>query len=215
LTEWEEEVFRSPVREQLCQRLLTGDAVVWLVIKGKDAEKNRELHELLDQEFARLGKALSLPDGIGEPGSELYADVPLYLKFTYLELDPQQPKEKYFARFLMSLLQPATEGADLSARNSKVLADLSEPLLVPVFGRGRALEVIPASQVDQGLIEDLTVFLCGPCSCQVKESNPGFDLLLAVDWEKDLFGEGVIPPSSSSQAVPAEPKLLPIPSGRK
>ncbi len=59
------------------------------------------------------------------------------------------------------------------------------PVVVPVFGRGRALEVIPAADLTGSLIEDLTLYLSGPCSCQVKERNPGFDLLMATDWERE------------------------------
>jgi hypothetical protein len=63
------------------------------------------------------------------------------------------------------------------------------PLLVPVFGRGRALGILPLSGPLNVLrIEDMAVFISGPCSCQVKEENPGFDLLLAAAWEENLSG---------------------------
>ena len=92
-----------------------------------------------------------------------------------------------------------------------------EPLLAPVFGRGRALEVIPAKQVDAGLIEDLTMFLCGACSCQVKERNPGFDLLLSTNWNQELYGaDGEAPsPVTTLERTPATQPLLTIPPGRK
>lgn len=31
---------------------------------------------------------------------------------------------------------------------------------------------------------DCMVFLAGACSCQVKDQNPGMDLLMSWDWEK-------------------------------
>jgi hypothetical protein len=91
-----------------------------------------------------------------------------------------------------------------------------EPILVPIFGRGRALEVIPASRVDEGLIGDLTAFLCGACSCQVKERNPGFDLLMVADWQQQLFGDRPLPPPPDTGlgSQSAGPKLRPIPSGK-
>lgn len=91
------------------------------------------------------------------------------------------------------------------------------PLIVPVFGRGRALEVIPAKQLSESLVTDLTQFLCAACSCQVKEQNPGFDLLLDVDWELNLFGEGgEQPPAASADGLGQQrnPVLLSIPPGR-
>ncbi len=96
-------------------------------------------------------------------------------------------------------------------------SEKDEPLVAPVFGRGRALEVIPAKQLNASLIEDLTMFLCGACSCQVKERNPGFDLLLSTDWNRELFGEdGETPPTVTTlQRTPLLPSLLTIPPGRK
>jgi hypothetical protein len=93
-----------------------------------------------------------------------------------------------------------------------------EPLVMPVFGRGRALEVIPAAQLNGPLIRDLTAFLSAACSCQVKEQNPGFDLLMNVAWQTELFGDdGVIPPASTADGLGQQkaPVLLSIPPGRK
>ena len=119
-----------------------------------------------------------------------------------LEIDPTDDTEQ----FLVELLTGFEPGA----------IESGEPLVVPVFGRGRALEVIPADQLDAGLIEDLTLFLCGACSCQVKERNPGFDLLMSADWEHELFGEDA--EEFASQMIAAitpsmEPVLIQIPPG--
>ena len=115
---------------------------------------------------------MELPEGIGLPGSELYSEVPLLLQFSVLEIDPSDPKEQFLVR-------------QLSGFQAEAFA-AGEPLIIPVFGRGRALEVIPASQLNAELIHDLTEFLCGACSCQVKEQNPGFDLLLSTNWNEAL-----------------------------
>jgi hypothetical protein len=91
-------------------------------------------------------------------------------------------------------------------------------VVVPVFGRGRALEVIPATQLNESLIEGLTVYLCGACSCQVKERNPGFDLLIATDWERELFGDQPPPRDQPQHALRRQgdqpPSLLQIPPGK-
>jgi hypothetical protein len=184
-------LFDSPARRELSRRLLKSD----------DAEKNRAIRDLLATELERLGKSLKLPDGIGLQGSELYSEVPLFLKFTILEIDPKDPAEQLLVKLMT--------GFDPEAKN--------EPLLAPVFGRGRALEVLSATQLNAGLIEDLTMFLCGACSCQVKERNPGFDLLLATKWNLELYGEeGEAPPDVTSlERTPTKPTPLTIPPGRK
>ena len=194
-------LFRSPVRSELSRRLLRGDSVVWLMLKSSDVEKNRSTRGLLAVELDRLSKKIQLPDGIGLAGSELYSEVPLFLKFSILEIDPKDPREELMVK-LMS-------GFETDNPN--------EPMLAPVFGRGRALEVITAKQLNAGLIEDLTLFLCGACSCQVKERNPGFDLLLSTHWDRELFGEDGEPPPSVStlERAPSKPTPLTIPPGRK
>ena len=47
------------------------------------------------------------------------------------------------------------------------------PLVFPIFGRGR---VLGGLEVKAKEIEEAARFLCGACSCQVKELNPGVDL---------------------------------------
>ncbi len=192
----------SPVRKKLSQRLLAGDSVIWLMIKSADEKRNQEARKLLQSTFQTLPSRVSLPEGVGLPGSELYSEIPLLLKFSLLEIDSGDRDES----FLVELL---------SGFHPQALAE-GDPLLVPVFGRGRALEVIPASELDSRLIEDLTLFLCGACSCQVKDQNPGFDLLISADWDTELFGEeGAQPPPAKSGGNRVQsPELLTIPPGR-
>ncbi|MEZ6132020.1 MAG: hypothetical protein R3C59_25440 [Planctomycetaceae bacterium] len=193
----------SPVRTRLAQRLVTGTSAVWIVLKSDNAKRNAEVLELLNTELENLSKKIPLPDGIGLPGSELFSEIPLLMKFSVLEVDANDPHE----RFLVSLLtgfEPDTFRKGI-------------PLVVPVFGRGRALEVIPAERVDAGLIEDLTLFLCGACSCQVKEQNPGFDLLISTAWNRELFGDNaddVAAELKSSSKDVQLPELLVIPPGK-
>ncbi len=198
-----EQVFQSPLRTRLKERLLNGDSIVWLLLKSPDDARNEPVRKLIREQSETLARKMVLPEGIGLPGSELHSEVPLFLKFTSLEIDRNAVQEQFLVRVFSGIQQQAfNEG---------------QPLVIPVFGRGRALEVIPAEQLDAKLFEELTLFLCGACSCQVKESNPGFDLLISADWNRDLFGEnGVLPPPPKVAADPSEvPKLLPIAPGRK
>jgi hypothetical protein len=192
----------SPVRQELIRRLQAGASIVWLLLKSSDEARIGETRELLQQQCQRLETHVQLPEGIGLPGSELYSEVPLLLHFSVLEIDPQDQREQFMVRLFR-----AFQGSVL---------DTGEALLIPVFGRGRALEVIPADQLNPRLVEDVTAFLCGACSCQVKEQNPGFDLLLSTDWDQVLFGEGqpLPPPARLVGDGERAPTLLPIPPGR-
>ncbi|MEY3173838.1 MAG: hypothetical protein RLZZ436_1752 [Planctomycetota bacterium] len=206
IAEAAERLADSPARSELIRRLQKGDAVVWLLVRPPQAEptKTAALRTLLEDQCRKLPDVLELPEGIGLPGSELYSEIPLLLKFSVLELDGGDPQEAWLVRQL-SGVQPDAWAA-------------GEPLAVPVFGRGRALEVIPASRTTSDLVHDLTQFLCSACSCQVKEQNPGFDLLLHTNWNASLFGEdGELPPppEPGTKAQDTRPKLVPIPAGRE
>jgi hypothetical protein len=85
-----------------------------------------------------------------------------------------------------------------------------------VFGRGRSLQALRAADVDDDTVAEVCRFLCGACSCQVKELNPGFDLLLAVNWDERLFAPGEPIPTEPvpTDASDAAPQLLAIAPGR-
>lgn len=193
-------VLNSPARKELAQRLLAGHSIVWLMIDSADEQRNAAARMMLTENFETLAGTIELPEGIGLPGSELYSEVPLLLRFSMLEIDRSDPREEFLIE-LLSGFQP-----DAVAQG--------EPLIIPIFGRGRALEVIPAGDLSGRLMEDLTVFLSGACSCQVKEQNPGFDLLLSVDWDRELFGDGGEPPPVKTTRDRERPTLLTIPPGK-
>ena len=196
-------ILRSPVRIELLRRLQEGDSIVWLMFRSSDEQRNAAVRDLLATQCKELPRRIQLPEGIGLPGSELYSEVPLLLQFSVLEIAPDDPAEQYLIRQISGLKFDAFRNGD--------------PLIVPVFGRGRVLEVIPADQLNADLIHELTEFLCGACSCQVKEQNPGFDLLLTTDWNLALFGEGAEGPpedAATGSGQKRTPELIPIPPGR-
>jgi hypothetical protein len=171
-----------------------------LLLKSPDAKRNAAVKQLLAGELKQLSKTVEFPEGLGLPGSELYSEIPLLMQFSILEIDPNDAAEQFLVQ-LVKGFQPESAAA-------------GQPLLVPVFGRGRALEVIPADRLDAALVGDLTRYLCGACSCQVKERNPGFDLLLSTAWDRELFGEdGQLPPPAKEFDPEQAPRLLTIPSG--
>ncbi len=195
------QVLDSPARRELIKRLLKGDSVVWILVRSSKEDRNKAVRKMLDEELPKLSKNTPFPEGLGLPGSELYSELPLLMQFSVLEIDSNDAEEVFLLNLLKGFQpQAVAEG---------------EPLLVPVFGRGRALEVIPANQCEPGLVGDLTRYLAGACSCQVKERNPGFDLLLSARWDRELFGEdGVLPPPPKEFDPDQAPTLLTIPPGK-
>ncbi len=195
-------LLNSPARIELAKRLTDGDSVVWIIIGDVKKLKVAATQALLQKCFTQHATKIRLPEGVGLPGSELFSEIPLLLKSSIIEIDCDDPDEVMLIE-LANRLQPTA-------------FDAGESLVLPVFGRGRALEVIPASALDERMVEDLMVFLSGACSCQVKERNPGFDLLMSTNWESRIFGEdGERPPATSVTEPSTAPRMLTIPPGRR
>ncbi|MCB1088647.1 MAG: hypothetical protein KDM63_16535, partial [Verrucomicrobiae bacterium] len=65
-------------------------------------------------------------------------------------------------------------------------------MVFPVFGRGRLLEPLIGKGVRSENVMEYATYICGACSCEVKDQNPGVDLLIAADWDTALHGSEVV-----------------------
>ena len=203
----EQHLFDSPARTELVRRILSGHSAVWLLVAP--AEQKQQLAEQLQATLDSVSRELALPMGIGLPGSELYASIPLEIRFSVLTISRDDPAEGP----LLNLLASAAPQWKPDAA-----------YVIPVFGRGRALDVFSFDETDELLVRDVGEFLCGACSCRVKQANPGFDLLTSVDWNQRLFGNSVPPPIESEtgptlptgvQETPEAPQFVAIPTGNQ
>ena len=132
----------------------------------------------------RLGNCCRSADqgGVGEdrvarwdrtcPAANCTVRSRLLLQFSVLEIDPDDEQEQFLVeavnRFAKRSLCPGRAVDRTGVRTRSGLGSDS------------------GVDLNEKLIEDLTVFLSGPCSCQVKDRNPGFDLLLSADWESRI-----------------------------
>jgi hypothetical protein len=66
---------------------------------------------------------------------------------------------------------------------------LNEPMVFPVYGRGRVLYALVGEGISKTNIEEAAMFITGPCGCQIKMLNPGVDLLLQANWDKANFAQ--------------------------
>lgn len=193
----------TPIEQELQRRILAGDSIVWVVLAGDDAAVAERLAKTIADALPTLVESIPLPPGIGLPGSQLMSSIPLEIRFSVLTVTHEDAANTWLRRSAI-------------ARSRAPVGD-RETLALPVFGRGRALAALKPSEVDFESLAELTRFLCGACSCQAKELNPGFDLLLSIDWDRQLFDPETQPISASAQtaetAAPREPELVPIPPG--
>jgi hypothetical protein len=221
-------LLESTLRRQLLDRLLAGDTAVWLVLESGDATKDDAAVALLDRELNKLTTELKLPELTDLPDDTLFAKTPLQLAFSSLRV-PRSEAEGPLVQMLL--------------RSEADLVERDDPMIFPVFGRGRALLPLVGAGITAENIANSAKFLVGACSCEVKELNPGFDLLIAAPWERLLAIDGQPLPivstrknagniakdsaaggssaggpnsgleSSSESGSQQEPEFVPIPTG--
>ncbi len=190
----------SPIRNALVRRLADGQTAVWLLLESGQAEKDDAAAMLVQEQLKKLEQVLKLPELTDSSEDKLLSATPLQVAFSLLRVprgDAEQP-------LIQMLLHSESD-----------LAERSDPMVFPVFGRGRALLPLIGAGVTAENIHDSAAFLVGACSCEVKEQNPGFDLLLAADWDVLLAQDGVpLLASQTRNSTPTgEAELVPIPSG--
>ena len=198
----------SPIRDSLVMDLAKGVSAVWLLVEGDDAAVNDQLEKDLRSTLERANRDIKIPEGViapddaaqyfqENPGASmddvLRCAVPLKVEFQMRRLSQADKREAATIAILRSL--GVNEG---------------EACLVPVFGRGRMLDAIPAEPYPSDVILKACQYMVGECSCTVKAQNPGVDLLLNVDWQQKLGVEEIVFGSGSRLA----PELLNVPAGK-
>lgn len=193
------QILHSPVREQIAQRLSSGQSAVWIFIPSGNATQDAAALKLLNARMTVNRERLTVPTAEEleiEPAILARSKIPLRIEFTIVTLERKDSREAFL---LESLMKSESE------------LDATQPLAFPVFGRGRVLYALVGAGIISENIDAACQFMAGPCSCQVKNQNPGFDLLINSDWDAAVAG------SIISAAIPeddAEPRLLSIPPGR-
>jgi hypothetical protein len=198
-------LLQSPARKEIAQRLLKGGSAVWLLVESGDAKKDDAAAQLLTAQLKELEKSIKLPDDADvkedpdKPPVKLLSEVPLKVSFSVLRVSRTDAKENILLGMLLS-------ADDMIAKARR------EPVMFPIFGRGRALDAFVGKEITADVIGEVSRFLCGACSCTVKALNPGVDLLFSADWDAILEG-GAPAPEPVSQ--PGKPVPIPQPGKTK
>lgn len=157
----------SPARRDIAQKLLSGDAVVWLLLESGDQKQDDQAERLIEAETGKLQQTLKLP----EPSPldpPMNANLPLKIAFSTVRVGRSDPAERVLVNLLLNW-------------NPK-LVTAKEAMLFPIFGRGRVIPPAIGPEIRAEAMSEMAEFLTGPCSCQIKEMNPGYDLLLTANW---------------------------------
>ena len=161
-------LFHSPARREIHDRLTMGHAAAVVLLRSGDPSADQAAREFLRAELPRIAGGIELP-ARSDDGPQVQSELPLRIDFPVVEVSRCAEEE-----MLVRILLGSEDG----------LADVKAPIAFPVFGRGRAL----CSLHGKGLSDPTDLrrsleFLCKACSCQVKELNPGVDLLMSANWD--------------------------------
>ncbi|MCH1496146.1 MAG: hypothetical protein L7U72_13015 [Rubripirellula sp.] len=200
----------SPARKDLIHDLSQGVSAVWWLIEGRDLEKADQIEMEMKSILSQANREIKIPDGVisqadaadyfqSNPGASmddvLRCSVPLRVDFRLRRISSDDVSELGTLAMLRAL----------------GVTDSRNAWLVPVFGRGRMLDAIPVDRVDSSVVMNACKYMVGECSCTVKSQNPGADLLLLMNWEKELGVESLV--MGATSLLP--PVLLSIPEGQK
>jgi len=166
----------SSARKKIVESILAGDSFIWVIADNGSPQDAAEV-ERIEKRLRFLEQVAALPiQDPNDPDSQLGPGPPLRLKFTTLRLRRDDPEEKVLLKMLAG---PKGE-----------FDPASTSFAAPVFGKGRVLGAWPLALLDDATLEEASMFLVGRCGCRIKNDNPGWDLLLNVDWEKALRAAG-------------------------
>lgn len=178
----------SPKRREVLSHLIGGDACVFLVLSSDRAGDEAVLARLR-RDLGALEKKIKLPIVEESDQAKLRLPLPIKATFPVLALERGKAEESAFIKLLL-----ATEPG---------LDKVKGPIVFPIFGRGRVLCSLSGEEIEDKL-SFVAEFLCKGCSCDVKNLNPGVDMLLMANWN-EIF-DGMF---EHKEAAP-EPKRPPV-----
>ncbi len=193
-------IIDSPVRQKIAKELIQGESAVWIFVPSGNAKDDEVAQAMLNEQVLLNEKQLKLP-----PQEEIESDeaflaeneIELRLGFSIVTLNRDDPQEQFMLKMLLA--------------SEPDLEELDQPMAFPVLGRGRVLYALVGKGIAPETIGIASRFIVGPCSCQVKEQNPGFDLLMSFDWDEKIAGSTISDPLPETTGKPV---LLSIPPGK-
>ncbi|NQT92635.1 MAG: hypothetical protein HQ559_07735 [Lentisphaerae bacterium] len=169
-------LMESPLRTRVAGLLAKGATGVWLLLEGADEEENRRAAETIEATVKKIGEWYRPPEILPYDRRYMRYDIPLTFSFPLLRVDPADPAEHILLRLLLGT------APDPSGRR--------EPVAFAMFGRGRMLAALSGAEINEDGVEGVCGFLCGSCSCTIKDLNPGTDILVSFDWTAALEKAG-------------------------
>ena len=164
----------SPKRREIARLIAENSTAVWVFLGIGDPKKDAPALELIRRELTQMPAALQRMPLIAMEDRSAVPDASKGVSFTLVDVDRKDPAEEVLVAMLL--------GTESDLRS------YDEPMVFPVFGRGRVLYAILGAGITHANILEACAFMFGACTCIVKEQNPGMDLLMTADWRAVLKG---------------------------
>ena len=166
-------LLHSPRRLEISNGLIDGETAYWVQIDSGDTTADDAAWKMLNEQLAELTDTLKLPtleqedidNGLVSVGQD-----DLKLSFNAKRIARDSVEEEFFVRMLLD--------------SEEDLLGLDEPMIFPIFGRGRALYALVGTGISAHTLKEAAAYVVGACSCQVKAENPGVDLLMTAAWDE-------------------------------
>jgi hypothetical protein len=164
-----ERVLDSPIRRAVTRHLLSNASGAFVLLRSGDQTADRAAEDLLRGQLTALAAQMELPafDPNDEKSWRYIALPPAKIDFKVFPVAADDPSEQGLVRQLTQF--------------DPDFAKLPGPKAFAVFGQGRFIP-LAGSELSARGITDLVGFLVGSCSCEIKDQNPGIDLLTCTDW---------------------------------
>jgi len=180
----------SAMRKRIGELFNEGNSTILIVLTGPDEEANAKAEKVAAEVVtaAATGEVPMAEDAdeyYEEPTSEEDAaadaeadteaeqkEAEPKLKVAVLKVARTDPAEQWLVRTLLSV------ESDLRGPEFE-----KDAMVFAVYGRGRAMPPYVGKGITTENLIECVAFLAGPCSCMVKDQNPGVDLLTTWDWD--------------------------------
>ena len=215
-------IIDSPLRQKIRDELLAGTSNVWLLLQSGNVSLDQEAEERLGKFLEEASEKTKLPEGIIpleeahqlrsgpdegpiDMDDVLRSSVPLKIHFSTIAVSRNDSAEEIFISMLLK-------------HSPRMRSITDQPIAIPIFGRGRVLEGMIGQDITLEHTLGASSYLCSACSCQVKEENPGLDMLMAVKWDDHMLGNLIIeerelpPLEGIGEVIRPEPPLPPSPN---
>ena len=187
----------SPTRKEIARHILEGESAVWVLLESGIQQQDEAAAHLLETQLKKMEETLE----ISVPEEDVIVDMAYTqvnsdprVKFSMVRLSRNDPSEQIFVQMLL--------------HTELDLKTILKPMAFPIFGRGRVLYALVGDGINEDNIEMACSFLVGWCSCEVKELNPGVDLLMSVNWDKFIQYEQIPLITGYSEPTTAKDKNL-------